>query len=401
MSLFWYPEINEKYAFDDMPDKGMLLSSYIRYYLSRLQSMFKYEGLPDTIPAKWLENYLLVNGFTVFIKDDADGLICTYAGVGADPDVYFIPTKAVVNNPYLKDKSAAREYTRDVDCVVMYNDTYCQGLLPMLKKYCAQMVEIDVSFYLNTVMSRGTAVLSATDDNTKASAELWLKHIKEGKLGVIGESNFTLADRDLTVNQLTGTDGTLTNLIEAMQYVKASLYNELGLQANYNMKREAINAGESQLTEDQLHPLIDNMLKERQEGLDRVNAMFGTNITVSFNSAWEINEREEEAAIEQIEATTEQTEAAAEMTEDAPVQNGSNEFKTVQNGSEEVSEDITTEEDQTEEASTEEVTEDATEEEAPEVEVTISDDAIEEIAEKVAEKLEGEEDETDKEQSDD
>ena len=398
MSLFWYPEINEKYAFDDMPDKGMLLSSYIRYYLSRLQSMFKYEGLPDTIPAKWLENYLLGNGFTVFIKD-GDDLICTYAGVGADPDVYFIPTKAIVSNPYLKDKSAAREYTRDVDCVVMYNDTYCQGLLPMLKKYCAQMVEIDVSFYLNTVMSRGTAVLSATDDNTKASAELWLKHIKEGKLGVIGESNFTLADRDLTVNQLTGTDGTLTNLIEAMQYVKASLYNDLGLQANYNMKREAINAGESQLTEDQLHPLIDNMLKERQEGLDRVNKMFGTNITVSFNSAWEINEREEEAAIEQIEATTEQTEAAAEMTEEAPVQNGD---ESVQNGSEEVTEDITTEEDKTEEAPSEEVTEeDAVEEEAPEVEVTISDDAIEEIAEKVAEKLEGEdENEADKEQSD-
>ena len=387
MSLFWYPEINEKYAFDDMPDKGMLLSSYIRYYLSRLQSMFKYEGLPESIPAKWLENYLLVNGFTVFIKD-GDDLICTYAGVGADPDVYFIPTKAIVSNPYLKDKSAAREYTRDVDCVVMYNDTYCQGLLPMLKKYCAQMVEIDVSFYLNTVMSRGTAVLSATDDNTKASAELWLKHIKEGKLGVIGESNFTLADRDLTVNQLTGTDGTLTNLIEAMQYVKASLYNDLGLQANYNMKREAINAGESQLTEDQLHPLIDNMLKERQEGLDRVNKMFGTNITVSFNSAWEINDREEEAAIEQIEATTEQTEAAAEMTEEAPA-------------NEEVKEDINTNEDIPEEASTEEVTEEDTSEEAPEVEVTISDNAIEEIADKVAEKLEGEdEDEADKEQSD-
>ena len=359
--------------------------------------MFKYEGLPDSIPAKWLENYLLVNGFTVFIKD-GDDLICTYAGVGADPDVYFIPTKAIVSNPYLKDKEAARQYTRDVDCVVMYNDTYCQGLLPMLKKYCAQMVEIDVSFYLNTVMSRGTAVLSATDDNTKASAELWLKHIKEGKLGVIGESNFTLADRDLTVNQLTNTDGTLTNLIEAMQYVKASLYNDLGLQANYNMKREAINAGESQLTEDQLHPLIDNMLKERQEGLDRVNKMFGTNIKVTFNSAWEINEREEEAAIEQIEATTEQTEASAEMTEEAPVQNGD---ETVQNGSEEVTEDITTEEDKTEETPSEEVTEEDTSEEAPEVEVTISDNAIEEIAEKVAEKLEGEdEDEADKEQSD-
>ena len=400
MSLFWYPEINEKYAFDDMPDKGMLLSSYIRYYLARLQSMFKYEGLPDTIPAKWLENYLLVNGFCVWIKDGED-LIVTYAGVGADPDVYYIPTKAIVTNPYVKNISTDRTYTRDEDCVVMVNDTYAQGLLPMLKKYCAQMVEIDVSFYLNTVMSRGTAVLSATDDNTKASAELWLRHIKEGKLGVIGESNFTLADRDLTVNQLTGTDGTLTNLIEAMQYVKASLYNDLGLQANYNMKREAINSGESQLTEDQLHPLIDNMLKERQEALEKVNAMFGTNITVEFNSAWEINEREEEAAIEQIEATTDQTEAAAEMAKEGPAYEMSTVDK--EKTDEEVKEDITIEEDIPEEASTEEVTEEGAAEEVPDVEVTISDDAIEEIAEKVAEKLEegDKENEADKEQSDD
>lgn len=396
MSLFWYPEINEKYAFEDMPDKGMLLSSYIRYYLARLQSMFKYEGLPDTIPAKWLENYLLVNGFTVWVKDGND-LIVTYAGVGADPDVYFIPTKAIVSNPYVKNKETDRTYTRDEDCVVMLNDTYAQGLLPMLKKYCAQMVEIDVSFYMNTVMSRGTALLSATDDNTKASAELWLKQIKEGKLGVIGEAPFTMTDKDLTVNQLTGTDTTLTNLIEAMQYVKASLYNELGLQANYNMKREAINSGESQLTEDQLHPLIDNMLKERQEALEKVNEMFGTNISVTFNSAWEINEREEEAAIEQIEVTTEASEAAAETAEEVTNEDDNitvtDNTESVDNDSNNVSDD----------ASDNDVSEDQEETEETEdeqVEVTISDDAIDEIAEKVAEKLEEDEDETDKEQSD-
>ena len=271
----------------------------------------------------------------------------------------------------------------------MLNDTYAQGLLPMLKKYCAQMVEIDVSFYMNTVMSRGTALLSATNDNTKASAELWLKQIKEGKLGVIGEAPFTMTDKDLTVNQLTCTDTTLTNLIEAMQYVKASLYNELGLQANYNMKREAINSGESQLTEDQLHPLIDNMLKERQEALEKVNAMFGTNISVTFNSAWEINEREEEAAIEQIEATTEAAEADAENTEEVNNED-------MDNAAVDSSDNVSLDDDTS--GSDGNIQEEVTEDD--QVEVTISDDAIDEIAEKVAEKLEEDEDETDKEQSD-
>ena len=401
MSLFWYPELNEKYAFDDAPDKGMLLSSHINYFLARLQSMFVYEGLPNTIPAKWLENYLLVNGSCVWVKD-GDDLIVTRGAVGADPDVYYIPTKVIVTNPYVKHESTNRTYTRDVDTVLMVNDTYAQGLLPMLKKYCSMMVEAEISMNLNCIMSRGTAALSAADDNTRESAELWLKRIKEGKLGVIGESPFLIGnqDRALTVNQMSGADATITNLIEYMQYIKASLYNDLGLQSNYNMKREAINSGESQLNEDMLHPLIDTMLRERQEGLERVNEMFGTNISVKFNSAWEINEREEEAAISQIEATAEQTEAAAEQTEEGPVDEMSTEDKVKTD--EEVSEDITTEEDQTSEEVTEEVTEEPEEDEQPKVEVTISDDAVNEIAEKVAELIEeGTEDEDTERQSDD
>ena len=399
MSLFWYPELNEKYAFDDAPDKGMLLSSHINYFLARLQSMFIYDGLPDTIPAKWLENYLLVNGSCVWVKD-GDDLIVTRGAVGADPDVYYIPTKVIVTNPYVKHESTNRTYTRDVDTVLMVNDTYAQGLLPMLKKYCYMMVEAEISMNLNCIMSRGTAALSAADDHTRESAELWLKRIKEGKLGVIGESPFLIGnqDRALTVNQMSGADATITNLIEYMQYIKASLYNDLGLQSNYNMKREAINSGESQLNEDMLHPLIDTMLRERQEGLERVNEMFGTNISVKFNSAWEINEREEEAAISQIEATAEQTEAAAEETENGFVEETDIESSVSE---EDFEDDVPNEEDQTSEEVTEEVTEEEPEEQ-PEVEVTISDDAVNEIAEKVAELIEeGTEDEDTERQSDD
>ena len=382
MSKFWYPELSLRFDFEGKPDKGMLLSSYIRYYLARLQSMFKYEGLPDSIPAKWLENYLFVNGYVVWLKN-GDDLVVTNAGVGGDMDVYYIPRECLVENPYLK-KGVNGTYRRDEDCVLMYNDTYAQGLIPLLKKYCGLMVEAEISMNINTIMSRGSAMISAADDNTKASAELWLKRVREGQLGVIGESPMLIGNQDtpLTVNQLSGADTTITNLIEYMQYVKASLYNELGLQSNYNMKREAIMSGESQLDEDMLHPLIDNMLKERQIGLEKVNAMFGTNITVSFNSAWDLNEREQEAAIETIESEADN--AGMEDNNDSDISD---------NGP--ADDAGMSEDEQIEEA-------EETTEEVPEVEVTITEQAIEEIAEAVAEKLdEVKEDETDKEQSDD
>ena len=379
MSLFWYPEINFKYDLEGKPDKGMLLSSYIRYYLARLQSMFKYDGLPDTVPAKWIENYLLVNGSCVWVKN-GDDLIVTRAGIGGEPDVYYIPIQCIVANPYMNQKDGNRTYTRDVDCVLMVNDTYAQGILPLLKKYCMMLVENDITMNMADIMSRASIILTAVDDQTRQSAELFIKHVIEGKLDVIGESPFLAGNQDksITINQITGANGTLTNLIEYHQYLKASLYNELGLQSNYNMKRESINSGESQLNEDMLHPLIDDMLRERQIALEKVNAMFGTNITVEFNSAWEINEREETAAIEQIEAAADETEATAEGAD----QEGF--IEPEDENAPDVEFDET--EDQEEEKPAEE------QEELPEgVEVTISENAIEEIAEKVAEKLEEDE----------
>lgn len=396
MALFWYPELNDKIRFEEKPDKGLMLSSYVAYFLARLQSMFIYDGLPESIPQKWLENYLLVNGWCVWVKNGED-LIVTNAGIGADPDCYYIPTKAIISNPYVKD-TTRRTYTRDEDCVVMFNDTYAQGLLPMLKKYCAMLVEAEVSLNLACQFSRSNLILSATTDGTLESAKKFIKDIIEGKVGVIGEAQFTMNDHDLTVNKMTGADSSLTNLIEYTQYIKASLYNDLGLQANYNMKREAINSGESQLTEDQLHPLIDNMLAERRQALEKVNAMFGTNISVRFNSAWEINEREEEAAIEQIEATTEQTEMAVENA-DSNANMLDNRMPDGNNGSVDDNSVGPEPSDHEEEGNAGEGEEPQAEQVA--VEVTITDQAIEEIAQAVEEKLnEGEDNGEDEPESD-
>ena len=381
MSLFWYPDLNEKYDFEGKPDKGMLLSSYIRYFLARLQSMFKWENLPDSIPQKWLENYLLVNGSCVWVKN-GDDLVVTRAGIGGKPDVYFIPTECIVANPYMNKTDGNKTYTRDVDCVLMVNDTYAQGVLPLLKKYCSMLVENEITMNIADIMSRATLILSAVDDNTKDSAKLFIKRIIEGNIDVIGESQMLIGNQnnDLTVNQLTAANGTLTNLIEYEQYIKASLYNDLGLQSNYNMKRESINSGESQLNEDMLHPLIDDMLRERRQAAEKVNEMFGTNISVSFNSAWEINEREETAAIEQIEA-------AAEQAEDVEQADGG----FIEDTSDENINDVEFEETEEIEETSEEKPEEQAEEQPEEQIVELSEETIEEIAEQVVELIEDKE----------
>ena len=291
--LFWYPMINfQSYWRDGKFDKGYMLQSYIRYYLARLQSMFEYKGLPDTIPQKWLEHYLLCNGNALIVKVN-DELYAAVGGHGGEPDEYYVPTKYVVANPYLIDKT----FTIGDDSVLVYNDTYAQGVLPLLQKYCGQLVENDISMNIADILARASINISAKDDKTKASAEVYLKRLRAGELGVMSEQAFI---DGLNIREFKDVASSLIPLIEYHQYVKASLFNELGLNSNYIMKRESINSNESQLNDDMLHPLIDNILKERQEGVERINKMFGTNIEVNFAGAWLSNEIEEQAILDNM-----------------------------------------------------------------------------------------------------
>ena len=310
-NLFWYPALNSEYDQDKPLPKDLVFNSYIKYYLARCQSMFKYDGLPDTIPAKWLEHYLFVNGQCVFIKNGED-LIVTTGGMGGMPDIYYIPTKYIVSNPYIKEE-ARKEYTIGEDCVLIRNDTYSQGLIPLLTRYCSQLTENDLTMQTADILSRAMLTITATDRQTKESVEKWLQDLRKGKLSAIGELPSMVGNQDRTVNitPFQAVASTITDLIEYHQYLKASLYNELGLNANYNMKRESINSNESQLNDDMLHPLIDDMLARRREALEEVNKMFGTNITVEFNGAWLTNEKEEELTLEQMETVTDSMEETA------------------------------------------------------------------------------------------
>lgn len=381
--LFWYPAIHAG-IFPDKINKGELLDSYIRYFLARLQSMFEYEGLPETIPAKWLESYLMCNGNALIAKAPDGELYAFTGGYGGDPNAYYIPTKYIVANPYLQFTETYNIYdglNREGNAVLIYNDTYSQGLIPMLRRYCSQLVENDVTMNIADILARATINISTADDKTKSSAELYLKRLREGELGVLAETAFI---EGLNIREFASVSNTLTNLIEYHQYIKASLFNELGLNSNYNMKRESINSNESQLNDDMLHPLIDDMLKERQEGIDRVNELFDLNIKVKFSGAWESNEIEEQAALNSMVAGEVVEDEVTDMDSDAidnDIVNGDDSEAPAEEVTEEVSEGIYTEDDL-----------EPLPEEAPEETPTEIIDAIEELTEAVEEVAEALED---------
>lgn len=274
------------YDFADKPD---CVDQHVTYMFNRTQSMFEWRGLPETVPQRWLELYLQRNGHVAWLEVNGDLYVMT-GGMGGKPTPYYMPTIYTVANPGF-DPAFSATLEIGKDCVLMPNDSLYMGLMPMFSRYATAMTETELSMKIATINSRIVSVMSASDDATRESAELYLESIEDGELGVIGENAFLDGVKTQPYGA-TGSAQQITDLIELEQYWKASWFNDLGLNANYNMKRESLNSEESQLNNDALLPLVDNMLACRQEFAERVNEMFGTEISVDLASSWEDNAEE-------------------------------------------------------------------------------------------------------------
>lgn len=265
---------------------------YFRYLLDRTIMMFEYKNLPDTIDQKVLERYLQVNG-TACITRANNGNLYVFGGTwGGEQDVYYRPTKYVIANPHvsqLTKESFTKECTifgdEEHDGVLLRNDTEWASLTPLIARYAVLMCENTLTVRTADIMLRIIALLSAGTDKARKSAEAYIKKLENGELSIIGDSNFM--ESSVHLQSPPSNNGSyLTQFIELQQYLKGSFFNELGLRANYNMKREAIGQGESTLDADSILPLCDNMLGCRKEDIAKVNELFGTDISVDFSSAW-------------------------------------------------------------------------------------------------------------------
>ena len=308
-------------AFDYIiKDKQKQLDNFIKQMFNRTQSMFKYEGLPETIPQIFLERYLQVYGHCIIAKANG-GLYAFWGGFAGTPDVYYNPTQYTVSNVAL---NLYKTFDINKDCVLCRNDSNIQGLATIFKKYGCLLVENTLTIYSLLKTARASLLLAASDDKTKRECDLFIEKLESGDIYCVGENPFF--DGVKVHSSMQGSAGLLSQFIELEQYLKASCLNEIGLNANYNMKRESLNSAESALNDDFLIPLIDNMLDCRKDFINKVNEMFDINITVELNSAWLTNKLEDmkqyslaNADINTtLESETEMVESQPEPTQDEP-----------------------------------------------------------------------------------
>lgn len=273
--------------------KEDLIKLHMSYMLARTGAMFKWKGLPDTIPQRILEGQIQ-KGYTGIVKKD-DKFYQVFGTLSSELDYNYMPTKYIVANPYLITKT----FTINKDVVIIPNDNRYMGLYPLCRYYATLLSENVISKNILTVNSRAMNVFKVTNERQYNDVIEFIKKLYDGDIDAIVQKEIysnieTLPFADSRSHQ------SITELIEDQQYIKAAWYNDLGLQANYNMKRESINSNEAQLNESALRPFVDIMLESRKNACKKIKDIFGLELDVEFDSSWATQKKTEELELKNL-----------------------------------------------------------------------------------------------------
>lgn len=260
-------------------NKKEQLSKFRADMLNKSLTMFEWKNLPDTLPAVEIEKQLQTNGYSIIAK--VNGNVYAFQGGFSGQDPYNQPTKAIVNNPSLNYNGT---FTINDDCVIIKNDDMQQGLIHIYNKYGTLLIENQITMLMTDYNYRIPFTISSKDDSTTQSAREYLQKIIDGSLGVIGEAKLFDALKVTPTNNK-GVNS-FADLYGYQQFIEAQLNNTIGLATNNNMKRERLTTNEIEVNKNASYPLIDNMLRNRKQAVEKINKMFDLDIDVEFSSIW-------------------------------------------------------------------------------------------------------------------
>ena len=308
-----------------LADFKKLYDWYFKWLTGKLMSLFiisDEEPTEATASIDWdyFKMNLILDG-EICITDFKGKLYSCIGSRGGAPNEYYLPTRFIIANPILGSKEVEIGKTG----VVIYNtlvDKYvwtgtgcifASGLDDYISQTATLLADNIISINCVQVNTRVSTFFTADSDAQAIAGEKILKKMYAGKPYQILRSDLI---EKLNVNPVNAAAAAqnVTELIELHNYIISSFFQNIGIRANNNMKRERLVTNEVDAQNDYLEINILEFLAPWQKGLDAVNEMYGTKFNVKLNPVL-INE-----LIDECEGAAEPEEdaaAAAEPEEDA------------------------------------------------------------------------------------
>ena len=232
---------------------------------------------------------LILNG--VICITDFDGKLYACIGnPGGKPNEYYIPTQFIIANPILGSKVVDMNengiviYNTKIDRFMFTgeNPIFGAGLYNLIEQTATLLSDNIISINCSQINARITTFFTADSEAQAAAGELILKRMYAGKPYAILKNDLLEKINVNPVNtQAAGQN--ITELVELHNYIIANFFQSIGIKSNNVMKRERLIKDEIESQDDFLQVSILEILSSWQEGLDKVNEMYGTSFSVKLN----------------------------------------------------------------------------------------------------------------------
>lgn len=256
-------------------------------WFNRLYSIaiasFKWENLPISVDPWFLELVLFWQGRGLYFhdSDEVGDLFLPFRTTG-QLDMYNQP---VTRQPYSTNYYYGPNCTRQ-DSVIVYDNYSRFPVWQTVQLYAQQLAEIDRIIRVN-VKAQRTPTLIICDEKERLSVEnLWAKYD--------GDIPFIYGPKSLNSVDFRTLKTDAPFLADRLQILKRQLFNEvciyLGVEASTNEKAERLVSPEVDSNMGAVEAMRLARLEARRWGAEQINAIFGTNIQVNFNSALRLSQ---------------------------------------------------------------------------------------------------------------
>lgn len=263
--------------------------NYFDFLLLALCSMFKWDGLP--VEQRHLEEYLHMFGSFAVQRSDKvpEGvLFAPDPGRGDTLDQF---GEGLVVHGATWGEAFTVEGKINEEVIVCYNNTMHTPDFDMMK-YANFLALVDRAIRTTTKLSVFAPVFCAADSKSQKELENIINQLLEGEIKVFKdvETEPLLSD---AVKPLYSIDAVDPKRIENVQYhsqlwmdLLRRFFSKYGIDIQSTNKRAQVSNDEANALDaySWIAPL--DMLRERQEFCDRVNAVFGTSWSVRFSDLW-------------------------------------------------------------------------------------------------------------------
>ena len=254
-------------------------------------TMFEYKNLPESLPAREIESNLLMTGHCVLFPDMADIVTACTSLYGFDR--YYNPTNAIFANVKMRSKNL----NIGENCEIIYNSSLKDNVLyiksdssmmSFIKRYSRMLADVESSMDIYMVNSRLTSFPVASSDSVMQNLKLFFKKLKRGERGIISDDSIIQQFRSVDISRASVHDG-VNDWLVARDKILEMFFRDIGVKF-YNPKKAQVSEDELQVNNQMLVISLDDMLKERQRGIERVNNLFATNISVDIAEPFKVKE---------------------------------------------------------------------------------------------------------------